>query len=116
MPYIYGKITRQIHKTALGAEHSLKWSYESNIEAVVTELRENGYKIVGLEQMPGATTLEDYSPSAKIAIMLGNEVEGIDKAALKICDEYIEIPMKGAKESLNVVIAAAIVLYRLVNN
>ena len=76
-------------------------------------LKRQGYTIVGLEQTPDSTPLPDFSVPMKLAILVGREVEGIEPDVLALCDLSIEIPMRGKKESFNVVQAAAIALYQV---
>ena len=114
LPYIAEKITKQIHKTALGAENSIEWSQSDEISPVLRQLKKAGYQLIGLEQNPKSTPLPDFSPPTKCALLLGREVEGIDQKLLVYCDEIVEIPQFGKKESLNVVQAAAIALYHFV--
>lgn len=105
------KIHNQICKTALGAEESTAWEYSENILPVLDRLKKAGYEIVGLEQAKNSIKLPDYNPSEKVAILIGSEVEGIDKALFAHCSTLIEIPMFGAKESFNVVQATAVAVY-----
>lgn len=107
------KITNQIHKTALGAETSVPWQYSQAIELVLGSLRKNGFAIAALEQHKNSTKLPRFKAPKRIALILGREVEGIEPEILKICDVVLEIPMKGKKESLNVVQAAAMAMYEL---
>lgn len=79
----------------------------------VQRLRTDGYRIVGLEQADTATLLPDYHPPQKIALLLGEEVEGIASDLQEMCDDLIEIPMHGKKESFNVSVATGIALYAL---
>jgi 23S rRNA (guanosine2251-2'-O)-methyltransferase len=111
LPHIAEKLTRQIHKTALGAEKSVAWEFTEDIKKLIAELKENNYQIVALEQHQKSISLVDYRPVQKIAILLGREVDGIDSDLLALCDCIVQIPMYGAKESFNVVQAAAMVLY-----
>lgn len=104
--------TKQINKTALGAIDTQPWEYRQDVQNVLHELRNDGYTLVGLEQASQATNLPDFRPPAKLALILGREVEGLDAAILAACDELIEIPMLGKKESFNVVQAAAMALYQ----
>lgn len=112
LPHLASKLTRQIHKTALGAEtdHSL-WSHYDNLTDCLGELRDKDFEIIGLEQAKGSIALPEYAPPEKVAILLGREVEGIDPSYLKDCDKIVEIPMLGHKESFNVVESAAATLY-----
>jgi len=111
LPHLSQKIDRQIAKTALGAEKSMNWQHVAEITPLLTRLRSDGYRIVGLEQAEGAIKLPDYRPPKKCAIIVGREVEGIEPEVLQLTDTVVEIPMLGAKESLNVAQAAAMALY-----
>jgi 23S rRNA (guanosine2251-2'-O)-methyltransferase len=111
LPYLAEKIHKQISKTALSAEESVDWQYQENIFPLIEMLKSDGYKVVALEQTPASIKLPDYSPPDKIAIVLGREVEGLEKEVLGVCDLSLEIPMFGKKESFNVVQAAAMALY-----
>lgn len=114
LPHIADKLGRQIHKTALGAEKLITWSNQVKPAPVINRLRGEGYRIVALEQAPGSIALPEYKTPQKTCLLLGREVEGIDPALLALCDDIIEIPQTGQKESLNVVQAAAIALYELI--
>jgi len=111
LPHIAEKLTSQIHKTALGAETMVPFEYAERPD--ILHFKEADYRIVGLEQTPDAIILPEYHPPHKIALILGEEVEGITKDLLEMCDDVIEIPMKGKKESYNVSVAAGITLYAL---
>ena len=104
---------REIHKTALGATESVDWSYSAGTPEVIRELTSNGYAIVALEQTIGSIRLPDYMPASgqKLAIVLGNEVNGIDDQVLELSDVFIEIPQFGTKHSINVSVAAGIMLW-----
>lgn len=111
LPHIAEKLTHQIHKTALGAETLVAFEYQPQLD--LTTLRAQDYSIVGLEQDTHSLLLPNYSPPAKLALLLGEEVAGIPSNLRKQCDTLIEIPMKGQKESFNVSVAAGIALYGL---
>lgn len=111
LPHLSAKITEQIHKTALGAERSLPFTYQQTVDLV--QLRSQGYRIVGLEQDDRAITLPEYTPPDAIALLIGEEVSGIEASLRSQCDDIIEIPMKGHKESYNVSVATGIALYHL---
>lgn len=113
LPHEAAKLDSQIRKTALGAERTVTWHHEADPQNVLGYLRGEGYVVCALEQSARSIGLAGFKPPAKVAILLGNEVEGIDKALLKLCGQIVEIPMSGQKESLNVVQAAAIALYHL---
>lgn len=111
LPHIAQKIDHQIAKTALNAEKNLAWEHSDDIDAVLEQLRHNGYKIVAIEQTPTSIAMPDYEVPEKLALIVGREVEGIEPEVLDTCDDAIEIPMFGLKESFNVVQAAAMALY-----
>lgn len=112
LPHLSAALGKKIHKTALGAELLIPFEYYE--EPPLIALRNNGYTIVGLEQHTTAIPISSYKPPAKIALLLGEEVEGIDPKLLENCDTVIEIPMFGKKESFNVSVATGIALYRLI--
>lgn len=114
LPHISEKLTNQIHKTALGAETMIPFEYTD--EPPLSDLKANGYTIVGLEQDETSILLSQYTASNKIALLLGEEVEGIPHSLRAMCDELIEIPMKGQKESFNVSVATGIALYGIIFN
>ncbi len=111
LPHIAEKLTQQIHKTALDAETMVPFQYQQTPDLKI--LREQGYSIVALEQAPNSTKLQDYMPADKIALLLGEEVHGIESSLLAQCDDIIEIPMKGKKESFNVSVSTGVALYGL---
>lgn len=107
---------RDIHKTALGATETIDWIHLPTTLEAIQQLKDKGYKVFALEQAEGSIPLdqvkaENFFP---LAIVLGNEVEGVDAEVLKLCDGCIEIPQFGMKHSLNVSVAAGIVLWELV--
>lgn len=107
---------REIHKTALGAEESVAWSYHEDTDACVRELKERGYKVFAIEQVDDSVKLgsEQWSvDSDRCAIVFGNEVEGVQDIVLELCDGALEIPQFGTKHSLNVSCAAAIVIWEM---
>ena len=111
LPHIAEKITHQIHKTALDAETIVPFAYEE--VPPIQQLKEAGYRIVALEQAPASISLPLYKKPEKLALVLGEEVHGIPEDLLAHCDDIVEIPMVGEKESFNVSVAAAIALYQL---
>lgn len=106
---------RDIHKTALGATESVDWIYTPTTLEAVLELKKQGYKVVGIEQTEGSQSLETMrlQEGEKMAVVFGNEVEGVDQEVLQHCDGCIEIPQLGMKHSLNISVAAGIVLWKL---
>lgn len=113
LPHESAKLTKQIHKTALGAEASDFWQYELNVFRVISKLKQQGYTMAALEQTPDAISLPKYTPPTHIALVVGREVEGVETEIIKMCDLALEIPMFGKKESYNVVQSAAMALYHL---
>lgn len=111
LPHIAKRVSNQIHKTALGAEDSVIWEQSSDVQNVIVKLKTKGYKIVALEQAAKSVSLPDFIPPEKVAVIIGNETEGIDSKTLSLASEIVEIPMRGSKESYNVVQAAAMALY-----
>ena len=111
LPHIREKITKQIHKTALGAESLVPFEYHE--APPLDELRQLGYRIAALEQATNSTNLRDYSAPYRVALLLGEEVGGIAPEWLALPNDIIEIPMFGQKESFNVSVAAGIALYEL---
>lgn len=104
---------KEIAKVSLKAEHSLPWEYKENISDVIKKLREEGYLIVGLDNIPESKTIDMVEQNKPIALILGNEVEGIDHETLALCDEVVLITTEGHKKSLNVSVAAGIALFAL---
>lgn len=104
---------REIEKTALGATQSVDWSYFPSTVAAVLELKAKGYTVLALEQASESTLLTDFTPTTdtKYAIILGNEVNGVNDEVMKLVDGCLEIPQFGTKHSFNVVVSAGIVLW-----
>ena len=106
---------REISKTAIGAEEWIPWEQRDDVKALLRELQNSGWNIVGLELTDDAIALGDYKVKEKTCLVLGHEVTGISPEILSLCDEKIMIPMLGQKESLNVSVAAGIALNGLRN-
>jgi 23S rRNA (guanosine2251-2'-O)-methyltransferase len=113
LPHHRQKIALQIHKTALGAENFLKWQHISDIKNCLNKLSQAGYLLVALEQSLDANSLDKFRPIQNIALIVGNEITGLDDSVLKSIDKKVQIPMSGHKESFNVAIAAGVALYHL---
>jgi len=111
LPHIANKLTSQIHKTALDAEIMVPFEYQEMPD--IATLKEAGYRIVGLEQDARSIMLNAYQIPEKIVLLLGEEVEGLTEELRNLCDDLIEIPMHGQKESFNVSVATGIALYQL---
>jgi len=119
---------RDIQKTALGATESVDWLYYENTKDAVLALKEQGYKVFAIEQTKGSISLENFkthineksnnnsnnNSNNALAFVFGNEVEGVSEEVLAICDGAVEIPQYGMKHSLNISVAAAIVLWEMV--
>lgn len=107
---------RDIHKTALGATETVDWMYFPATTEAVLKLKEKGYKIYAIEQTEESISLEKSSLNKydKIAVVFGNEVDGVNNDVLNLCDGCIEIPQFGMKHSLNISVAAGIVLWEFV--
>jgi len=107
----------EIHKSALGAEFSMKWEHFDDAEQVVLNLKQLGYKILAIEQAQGSIMLNDYKidKNQKYALILGNEVHGVQQKVIDLCDNCLEIPQFGTKHSLNVSVAAGIVVWEFYN-
>ena len=103
----------EIHKTALGAEESVEWLYSDDCVSVVKELNEKGYVTVAVEQVEGSDKLDSFSvePGRSYALVLGNEVKGVNQKVVDICQKCLEIPQYGTKHSLNVSVTAGLVIW-----
>ncbi len=103
----------EIHKTALGAENTVQWEYAENTVAVVASLKANGYTVLAIEQVEGSVSLNDFAidNNRKYAVILGNEVKGVQQSVVDQCDACIELPQFGTKHSLNVSVTAGIVIW-----
>lgn len=113
LPHISRKISDQIHKTALGAEETVKNHYCSDAKTVISKYRQLGYRIVALEQAKNSLELHHYRAPDKCLLMLGEELNGIEADLLALVDDVVEIKMCGQKESFNVAVATGIALYHL---
>lgn len=111
LPHIRQKLTTQISKTALGSEQSDFWAHTDNVFACIENLKHAGYTLAAVEQASSAILLPEYKVPKKIALLIGRETEGIENEILNVCDQILEIPMFGEKESFNVVQASAMALY-----
>ncbi len=103
----------EIHKTALGGEDSVDWRYFKDTEDAVRELHERGYFVWSVEQVEGSTKLQDLKVGndAACAVILGNEVKGVQQSVVDMSDGCLEIPQFGTKHSLNVSTTAGIVIW-----
>ena len=116
----------EIHKTALGAEESVEWTYYKDTLEAVRALQAEGYTVYAVEQAHDSVTLEEVAEQTgerrkakggcKIAVVLGHEVFGVQQEVVDICSQCIEIPQYGTKHSMNVSVTAGIVMYRLASS
>ncbi len=106
----------EIHKTALGAEDNVEWRYFATALEAIEKLKEEGVEVLAVEQAEGSTMLQDFrrDPSRRYAIVMGNEVKGVHQEVIDQCDGCLEIPQQGTKHSMNVSVAAGIVIYHFV--
>lgn len=106
----------EIRKTALGADETVAWVYESDIKSAILKMKSAGFEIACLEQTSASVFLHDFHPPRQInglALILGNEVQGVQDELLQLCDSFLEIEQFGSKHSLNVAVAAGIALFEL---
>ncbi len=101
----------QVDKVSLGAEKAVPWEYAAQPGRLLKKLKAAGYQIVALEQTPKSVSIYQWQPKFPLALVVGNEKTGVTKNLLRYCDLAVAIPMRGAKNSLNVSVAAGIALY-----
>lgn len=103
----------EIHKTALGAEDTVEWSYYENTEDAIEKLKKEDFKIIAIEQVNTSISLEkfNFDSKEKYALIFGNEVKGVQQKVIDKCDFSVEIPQFGTKHSLNISVSAGIVLW-----
>jgi tRNA G18 (ribose-2'-O)-methylase SpoU len=106
---------REIQKTALGATESVTWKYYSDTIDAIRELKEKGYRIIGIEQVEGSVGLQNLNIDIelKYALVFGHEVNGVDQEVINLCDQCVEIPQFGTKHSFNIAISVGIVLWEV---
>lgn len=115
---------QELHKTALGAEDSVEWTYYKDTSDAVKALKADGYTVYAVEQAHDSVTLEQAAEQIgkrqaeknKWAVVLGHEVFGVQQEVIDLCDGCIEIPQYGTKHSMNVSVTAGIVMYRLASS
>ena len=110
----------RIHKAAVGTEEWVPWRYEEEVTKVIKRLRDEGVKIIAVEQDRRSASIFNFQFSIfkdqPIAIVVGHETEGVSKEVLDMADVIVEIPMWGVNKSLNVHVAAAVVIYKILGN
>lgn len=112
-----GNPRKDFQKVALGAGQMVPWTQMKTPAAAIKQLKKEGFTILAVELDKNAVSIFKYKPKRgqKIALVLGNEVEGVSKATIKKCDAVVEIPMRGKKESLNVSVAAGVAMFTLLS-
>lgn len=109
-----GKVRKEFVKVSLGAENYIPWERTTKLSTALKKLKKEGSTIIAVEQHKNSTSLFDYKPpKGPLAVVMGNEVRGLSKQALALCDAIVEIPMQGKKESLNVSVACGVALFAL---
>jgi tRNA G18 (ribose-2'-O)-methylase SpoU len=111
----YKRPVGEIAKTALGAEKTIPWEYSKTTSGAIKRLKKNGFEIIAIEQSKDSIDYKKVKPKKNVAFVLGNEVDGVSKNILKLCDIVAEIPMKGEKESLNVAVAGGVAIFRILD-
>ncbi len=101
----------KISKTALGAENAVPWEYHRQTWRLIEQLKKEGYRMIALEKTKGAKDIFELKPEFPVAVIIGNEVDGLPEELLRRSDKTIAIPMYGRKESLNVAVAFGIAAY-----
>ena len=109
----FNRPRKDIAKVALGAEKSVAWEYAHSPEKIIKELKRQKFQIVALEQTEDSVDYKKMKIKKPVLFIVGNEVEGIEKKMLALCDTVAEIPMRGRKESLNVSVAFGVALFRI---
>ena len=111
----FGRERKDIAKSALGAEKTIKWEQvsEHELSNMVGKLKSENCEVVALEQAKNSVDYKKHKSEKDFALIVGNEVDGLSDGVLKLCNKIIEIPMKGQKESLNVSVATGVALFRI---
>lgn len=112
----FGRPQKDIAKTALGAEKTIAWSYVKTPFTTIRRKKAEGVHVVGVEQDERSIDYRAFTEDAPTLYLFGNEVRGLSKALCDACDTLVEIPMHGKKESLNVSVAAGVVLFATLKN
>ena len=104
----------EIHKTALGAEDAVSWTYYKTALEAVSQLKSEGYEVLAVEQVEHSTKLQNFvaARDKKYAVVLGNEVKGVHQEVVDACNGCLELPQLGTKHSMNVSVTAGIIIYK----
>jgi tRNA G18 (ribose-2'-O)-methylase SpoU len=111
----FGRVNKDIAKVALGGEESVAWESVVTSANVIKKLKKEGFKVVAVEQDKRAVDYKKFKMIGPTAFVFGNEVDGLSTKVISLCDEVVEIPMRGEKESLNVSVAFGISVARILN-
>ena len=111
----FGRIQKDIVKSALGAETWVPWEYKEKLLLLITKLKKDGFEVIAIEQDARAIDYRKVKVGDKVAVIMGPEVEGLSKNILDKCDIIADIKMHGKKESLNVSVACCISLFGILN-
>ena len=109
----FGRARNDLAKVALGAEKDIAWEYSNSTKEAIKKLKKEKFQIIAVEQDKKSVDFKKVKPKYPVAIVMGNEVGGIEKEILKLCDVIAEIPMAGNKESLNVSVSFGIAGYEI---
>lgn len=113
LPHIAQRVNKKIEKTALGSSSFIDWQHNTDIKSLIDKLKNQNYQICALEQSKDSISLDEFRPSKKVAVIIGNELKGLDQSTISFAQKIIEIPMLGQKESFNVAQAAAMALFHI---
>lgn len=111
----FGRLVKEIEKTALGAEETVPWEYAKTSTKFLRALKQDGFALVGIEQDKQAVDYKGYEAPKKLLVLVGSEVKGLSPSLRRHCDMLIEIPMRGKKESLNVAVAFGVAAFRILD-
>ena len=111
----FGRIQKDITKSALGAEKIVPWEYKKKLTPLILKLKKDYYKIIAIEQDSKSINYKKVKTGERNAFIVGTEVLGLPKSILQKCDVIAEIPMRGVKESLNISVATGVALFRILN-
>ena len=107
----FGRERAEITKTSLGATHTVPHESLTDVHALIAQLKQDGVRIVAIEQTERAVDYRTVEETGDVAFVFGNEITGVERDVLDVCDEHLMLPMAGSKESLNVSVCAGIVLF-----
>ena len=111
----YNRARKDVAKVSLGAEKTIPWEYNEDPKKIIKKLEKDGFTIVAVEQSESSVDYKKVKIESPVLFVVGNEVDGVDKTILSLCDVVAEIPMLGEKESLNVSVAFGVALSRMLN-